>query len=137
MEAIVRLIHYGANVFTTDNCGRSIFDDAYDCDHDDWRPLGAYRGDLWDAVLAQCGYENCIRTPEQRMCHYTEWYGREDFERLWKGREHLCPYFSGLSEHCPLYEVPSESGTKNRLYKLEPSEDKKDNVAMSEREDEA
>src|SRR4051812_9822320 len=52
MEAIVLLVQYGANVFTTDNLGCSIFDNAYGCGHDKYRPLGGYRGDLWDAVLA-------------------------------------------------------------------------------------
>ena len=132
MEAIVLLVQCGANIFTTDNLGRSIFDDAYDCDHEEYRPLGGYRGDLWDAVLAQCGYESYIRRPEQRLCHYTVRYSREDFERLWKGREHLCPYFSDSSAVCHGSEVLSGPDIAIPFWELETSEDESDQLDHSQ-----
>ncbi|KAF2477712.1 uncharacterized protein BDR25DRAFT_308592 [Lindgomyces ingoldianus] len=39
MEAIVLLIQYGVDIFATDDPGRSIFDDAYECDHNDYLGL--------------------------------------------------------------------------------------------------
>ena len=105
-DAVVLLIQRGADVFTTDNQGCSIFDTAYECDHGSTWHLGSYRGDFLDAVLSRCGYGEYIRRPEDRLCHYTKRYTSAHFRRLWEGREHLCPYFYGPSPLCP---VPSES----------------------------
>lgn len=96
MEAIILLIQRGANIFTTDIFGRSIFDDAYECDHDNRFSLGGYVGDLWDAVSSRCDYGEYMRRPDDRLCHYTERYTQEHFQRLWRGREHLCIYLEAF-----------------------------------------
>jgi len=128
MEAIVLLIQRGANIFTTDNFSRSIFDVAYDCNHNGGFPQGGYRGDLWDAALAQCGYDKYIREPEDRVCHYTWTYTKEGFGRLWKGREHLCPYFSYSPVLCPYSKVLGESEVEEQFSELETSEDESDEL---------
>jgi hypothetical protein len=57
--------------------------------------LGSYHGDLWDAVLAQCGYSiSELREDYPRSPRYTEEYTRQHFEKLWEGKEELCPYFN-------------------------------------------
>lgn len=71
------LIQRGANIFVTDDTGRSSFDYAYECDHDERGPLGGYRGDLWDAALVRCGYGKYIRDADTRMIYFTEFYTRE------------------------------------------------------------
>ncbi|KAF2255236.1 hypothetical protein BU26DRAFT_152689 [Trematosphaeria pertusa] len=101
MEAITLLTQRGADIFTTDYSGRSIFDDAYVCDHEKEYPRGSYRGDLWDAALFRCGHGEHIQRPEERMCHYTQWYTEEEFARLWEGMAQDCPYISTPSAICP------------------------------------
>ncbi|KAH7088968.1 hypothetical protein FB567DRAFT_591081 [Paraphoma chrysanthemicola] len=112
--ALMLLIQRGANIFTSDIHGRSIFDEAYECHDDRFRPLaksmGSYRGDLWDHVLIRCGLGEHIRPPEERIYHYTENYTEANFRRLWKGWDHLFPYPRGTSSPCPVLLLEDESG---------------------------
>ncbi|CAO2648891.1 Nn.00g098400.m01.CDS01 [Neocucurbitaria sp. VM-36] len=105
MEVLVVLIQRGADILAKDWFGRSIFDYAYECDHEGCRPTGSYRGDLWDAALARCGYEKYIRSPQTRLCHVTTKYTKEHFEGLWEGIEHECPYLSDPPVLCPQHDV--------------------------------
>jgi hypothetical protein len=101
--AIVLLIQRGADIFTTDDAGVSIFENAYKCGHDTRRgcPNGSYQGDLWDAVLSRCGLGEHIWPPEERVYHYTKVYTESHFRQLWEGWEHLFPYPPGTSSPCP------------------------------------
>lgn len=100
-DALVLLICRGANVFATDIDGVSIFQTAYTCHHSRFGDNGAFRGDLLDAVLVECGYGEHIRKRGERLSHYEKRYTRWDFEWMWKGRERLCPYFSEDETFCP------------------------------------
>lgn len=80
-RAIMLLISRGADVFTSNYHGRSIFDDVYECHHG-WRASGSCRGDLWDHVLIRCGYGKHIRAPEKRIYHYTKHYTEDHFRSL-------------------------------------------------------
>ena len=108
VRAIILLIERGAEIFTSDDYGRSIFDDAYECDHDWWRTSGSYRGDLWDHVLIRCGYGEYIRPPEERIYHYTDEYTEDDFRSLWEGWEHLFPYTRETSSPCSVLILKDE-----------------------------
>ena len=108
VRAIILLIERGADISTSDDYGRSIFDDAYECDHDWWRTSGSYRGDLWDHVLIRCGYGEYIRLPEERKYHYTDLYTEDDFRSLWEGWEHLFPYTRETSSPCSVLILKDE-----------------------------
>jgi hypothetical protein len=101
INALTLLIQRGASIFVKDNSGRSIFADAYTCDHRPPFSLGSYRGDLWDAVLIRCGLGEHIWPPEERCYHYTKRYTEAHFKKLWEGWEHLYPYPPGTSTRCP------------------------------------
>ena len=95
-EALVLLVKAGANVHAKDNSGRSVSEIAYRKVCRDWkdRDFGSYCGDLWDGVLAACGYQvSSFRRQYPRTERYTKDYPREIFKKLWEGREHLCPYW--------------------------------------------
>jgi len=107
-ESLICLIEGGADICSIDHFGHSISDDAYrPLRHDEDYELGGYRGDLWDAVLSQCGYDICkMREGYHRRPQYIDGYGRKgysrkDFERLWSGREKFCPYFNDPPIWCP------------------------------------
>jgi hypothetical protein len=100
LESLVYLINRGASVFTVDSNRRSVSATAYTKTIYDkkrnasFRHIGGYRGDLWDATLAICGYDLLeFRKDYPRSPRYRIDYERSDFERLWKGIEHLCPYW--------------------------------------------
>ena len=54
----------------------------------------SFKGDLWDAVLVETGY-NIMELRRKysipRKPWYTDGYSRQDFERLWHGMESRCP----------------------------------------------
>ncbi|KAH7068946.1 hypothetical protein BKA63DRAFT_98278 [Paraphoma chrysanthemicola] len=110
--ALMLLIQRGANIFTSDIHGRSLFDDAYECHRDSFRSWdrspGSYRGDLWDHVLIRCNLGEHIRPPEERIYHYTDWYTEDHFKSLWEGWEHLFPYPRGTSSPCPVLILDDE-----------------------------
>ncbi|KAM0808709.1 hypothetical protein AB5N19_09052 [Seiridium cardinale] len=90
------LINAGADVRATNNDGLSVYETAYgmsdSCFDED---LGGYHGDLWDAVLATCGYNPLdFRTDHPRIANFTTIYTPEHFRQLWEGRGHLCPYWN-------------------------------------------
>ncbi|ERF71232.1 hypothetical protein EPUS_08150 [Endocarpon pusillum Z07020] len=95
-ECLVLLVQNGADVNACDNNGHSISETAYTVSNHYYYDLdlGGYRGDLWDSVLLQCGYDiNEKRKGFPRRSEYVESYTRQDFESLWRGREELCPYY--------------------------------------------
>jgi hypothetical protein len=87
------LIRRGADVFAVDSTGSSVSDMAYGaCGPDRYSSAS---GDLWDVVLADCGYDvaQFRKAHLPRKARYGGWYTRQVFEELWKGQEHLCPYY--------------------------------------------
>ncbi|KAI1172246.1 hypothetical protein F4777DRAFT_520468 [Nemania sp. FL0916] len=98
LKALIYLVQNGADVYSLDNWGTSVSQIAYSepiCGQLRWeKDLGSYRGDLWDAVLHSCGYDLAsFRRNRPRTARYTNFYRREDFEKLWVGQETLCPYW--------------------------------------------
>ena len=114
-ESLILLVRKGADVHAVDYSGTSISDVAYNASYQDDRPdLGGYRGDLWDAVLSECGYNiSEMRKGYPRIPHYTSRYTRECFEGLWLDREEFCPY----------YNDPPECGPEGSLGSLQDSEE--------------
>jgi hypothetical protein len=104
----IKQIKRREDIFASDDRGRSIFDDAYECDHSRWS-LGSYRCDLWDHVLIRCDLGELIRPPEERIYHYTDDYTEDHFRSLWKGWEHLFPYSRETSSACPVLILEDES----------------------------
>lgn len=89
--ALVLLVRSGADVRAEDDWGRSVSETAYQGLSVD---SGSYPGDLWDSVLAACGYQvSEFRRHYPRTARYTRDYPRRIFEKLWEGRQHLCPYW--------------------------------------------
>ncbi|KAF3768153.1 hypothetical protein M406DRAFT_70247 [Cryphonectria parasitica EP155] len=94
---LVLLIKSGADVQQVDHCGGSISETAYSkksfgiSENND---AGSYRGDLWDSVLATCGYQvSDFRRQHPRVARYTVNYPRSMFLKLWEGQQDLCPYW--------------------------------------------
>jgi hypothetical protein len=106
-ESLVLLVKKGADVNACDNCGTSISETAYTYSyHDEEDGLAGYLGDLWDAVLSECGHDITeMRQGFPRRPHYARRYTREDFERLWRGREESCPYYNDPPEWDPEKDV--------------------------------
>ncbi|KAK0722619.1 hypothetical protein B0T26DRAFT_749992 [Lasiosphaeria miniovina] len=52
-------------------------------------------GDLWDAVIAECGHDVLWyrKDSRPRKPKYRHGYTRQMFEEFWEGMEHLCPYY--------------------------------------------
>ncbi|KAH8893999.1 hypothetical protein GQ53DRAFT_821120 [Thozetella sp. PMI_491] len=93
-EVLMCFIQNGADVYDQDDCGLTASEYAY---ANYW--LGSYAGDLWDSVLAACGYEVAsFRVNHPRRSKYTtafsSCYTRDQFEIIWAGMEHLCPYYN-------------------------------------------
>lgn len=85
------LVESGANPYAISNNGTSVGQVAYR-----WRRrIGNYVGDLWDAVLQNCGFDVSQFRPKnhRRYAKYTNSYCRKHFEALWEGRESECPYW--------------------------------------------
>ncbi|KAF7503129.1 hypothetical protein GJ744_004271 [Endocarpon pusillum] len=119
-EALVLLIRKGADVNAVDNFGDSIAKTAYShegvYDHLNTYDLGMYRGDLWDAVLSDCGYDIAeMRKGFPRRPRYSCDYTREGFERLWRGREEFCPYYDDPSEWDPEKDLESLTDSKEGI----------------------
>jgi hypothetical protein len=117
------LISKGANPFAVDNEGMSVSDYAYNKRYDQYRFLGSYRGDLWDAALAQSGLDLPeTRQNQPRRPNYTTpdkrgaCYQRKDFTRLWEGCEDLCPYYDDPRVWPPgarIVEIDMDDGTES------------------------
>ena len=90
------MVRKGADVRAVDYSGMSISDVAYNASYwDEKCDLGGYRGDLWDAVLSECGHNiSEMRKDYPRIPHYTSYYTRECFKGLWFDREEFCPYYN-------------------------------------------
>jgi hypothetical protein len=139
--SLALLVQNGADVHLEDFLGRSVSMVAYQrASKDNWgREFGSYWADLWDSVLATCGYNVYdSRRDHPRTAIYTNDYPREIFMKLWEGRQHLCPYWDddvleygndtrGYQEG----SSPSDSGEENEDVDVE-FEDSKNNI--SERE---
>jgi Ankyrin repeat len=98
LESLILLVKNGADVNACNYDGASVSEYAYwsseDDDEDNRWLIGGYRGDLWDAVLSECGYDITeMRKGFPRRPRYTKNYTREHFEGLWRGREEFCPYY--------------------------------------------
>jgi hypothetical protein len=93
-DALIFLIQRGADVYATDNNGRSVSDTAYVSNAFD----GSSAGDIWDCALMHCGFDiNQFRKGHPRQARYSSLpyhvYSRRAFEALWAGRENDCPYY--------------------------------------------
>ncbi|KAK4184267.1 hypothetical protein QBC35DRAFT_441782 [Podospora australis] len=98
-NTLAYLVQHGADVHAIDNWGKMASETAYapyqgTVDRR-FGPGQGVRGDIWDLVLADCGFDiPDFRTEEWQWkpsfnCVYT----KEVFKALWQGREHLCPYY--------------------------------------------
>lgn len=112
LHAAIILIQHDADIFAKDFSGRSIFDDAYECDHISPQPMGSARGDLWDTALLRCGLGEHIYPPAERKYHFTTWYTESMFETLWKGYKNLCPYPPRSSSPCPIIIMDTKRGRR-------------------------
>ncbi|UPK92476.1 hypothetical protein LCI18_003411 [Fusarium solani-melongenae] len=96
LETLVYLIRQGADPSAVDHHDNTVAMRAYLPNENDnqYSSKGSYRGDLWDAAVAICGYDlEHFRASYPRVPRYNKSYSRQDFERLWLGRESLCPYW--------------------------------------------
>ncbi|KAM6530371.1 hypothetical protein FALCPG4_008498 [Fusarium falciforme] len=96
LETLVYLIRKGADPSAVDHHDNTVAMRAYLPNENDNRysSKGSYRGDLWDAAVAICGYDlEQFRASYPRVPRYNKSYSRQDFERLWLGHESLCPYW--------------------------------------------
>jgi hypothetical protein len=92
LESLVFLIQKGPSVHALDRQYKSVSTLAYTEDGCA-DPLG-FRGDVWDAALATCGYDLVeFRKDHPRTPRYSQMYLRSHFEVIWGGIEHLCPYW--------------------------------------------
>jgi hypothetical protein len=118
VDLLVVLVKAGANVLSQDHMGNSISKEAYIytrfCGLGP-SDVGSYVGDLWDSVLARCGYSiTSMRHGFPRVPGYTRKYDRRFFEALWKGWEHCCPYYDDPSFWCP-HVVSNATWSENDL----------------------
>ncbi|KAM0421331.1 hypothetical protein ACHAPT_010861 [Fusarium lateritium] len=96
LETLVYLIQRGADTSAVDHHDNTVTMRAYLPNENDnqYSSKGSYRGDLWDAAVAICGYDlKHFRANYPRVARYNKNYSRQDFERLWLGHESLCPYW--------------------------------------------
>ncbi|KAM5354570.1 hypothetical protein ACJ41O_001217 [Fusarium nematophilum] len=96
LETLVFLIQRGADTLALDHHQNTVSMRAYLPNENDnyYTSKGSYRGDLWDAALAICGYDlSKSRASYPRVPRYNKSYTRKDFERLWLGNESSCPYW--------------------------------------------
>ncbi|MBE3044004.1 ankyrin repeat domain-containing protein [Candidatus Bathyarchaeota archaeon] len=91
----IYLIQRGADPFAENLYGDSVSQEAYDKLSSVHAPLHIQRlsEDVWDCVLANCGYDIDDFRTRPRRAVYTKHYTRAHFEQLWEGCEHLCPYY--------------------------------------------
>lgn len=81
--SLLLMIKAGADVYATDHYGKSVSDVAYNSHlYDKIFNLGTYRGDLWDEVLTECGYD-------------AAWF-REEFRRREDSRRRHPAYYHRL-----------------------------------------
>jgi ankyrin repeat protein len=116
-ESLILLVRRGADVHAVDYSGMSISDVAYSASCGDKEDgLGGYRGDLWDAVLSECGHDiSEMRKDYPRIPHYTSKYTRERFEGLWLDREEFCPYYNDPLEWDPEESLDSLQDSKESM----------------------
>ncbi|KAK2677744.1 hypothetical protein RAB80_006484 [Fusarium oxysporum f. sp. vasinfectum] len=95
LDLLVFVIQNGADVYAVDVGGYQAAHYAYNATCEACSLFcPSAKGDLWDAALAQLGYDiGEARRRHPRKALYTAGYFREDFERLWRGREGNCPYW--------------------------------------------
>lgn len=99
-ESILYLVRQGADPWAETFEFQSVSEFAYTVDplsygDTDFCAYGSLKGDLWDSVLAECGYDiRAFRKGYARTAQYMSEYSREGFESLWKGLESLCPYYN-------------------------------------------
>jgi hypothetical protein len=124
-SALAYLIRHGADIAALDNEGKSVSEVVYDMDRCMFSSVG---GDLWDLVLADCGYDVAqFRTAgHPRKARYYKHYTRQDFEELWRGQEHLCPYYYD-EEPATDDEDASESGSDDEDNPKEEENDPSEN----------
>ncbi|KAK0616555.1 hypothetical protein B0T14DRAFT_249015 [Immersiella caudata] len=89
-SSLALLLRNGADIHAVNCYGDTVSHLAYDYHFNNT----SYPGDLWDAVLAECGHEiSSHRKYQPRKPKYSDGYTRQKFEELWEGMEHLCPYY--------------------------------------------
>ncbi|KAI0412920.1 ankyrin repeat-containing domain protein [Xylaria grammica] len=93
-RAIKLLIERGADVYAVDLSGKSVSELAY-VGMNGYHLGDGFVGDLWDAVLHDCGYDIAIfRKNHQRKPSYGGHYSRKHLEMLWEGKGDQCPYWN-------------------------------------------
>ncbi|RWA07939.1 hypothetical protein EKO27_g7150 [Xylaria grammica] len=93
-RAIKLLIERGADVYAVDLSGKSVSELAY-VSMNGYHLGDGFVGDLWDAVLHDCGYDIAIfRKNHQRKPSYGGHYSRKHLEMLWEGKGDQCPYWN-------------------------------------------
>ncbi|KAI0101384.1 ankyrin repeat-containing domain protein [Nemania sp. FL0031] len=91
--ALKLLVERGADVYEVDGLNGSMAENAYTRESC-YGMTGSFVGDLWDAVLQNCGYNlSEFRKICQRRAEYNKNYTRRHFEMLWEGMEDQCPYW--------------------------------------------
>ncbi|KAH7268836.1 hypothetical protein B0J15DRAFT_419337 [Fusarium solani] len=96
LETLIYLIRQGADPSAVDHHDNTVAMRAYLPKENDnqYSSKGSYRGDLWDAAVAICGYDlQQFRASYPRIPRYNKSYSRQDFEKLWLGHKSLCPYW--------------------------------------------
>ena len=151
-DALIVLLNEGADVRAIDDLGRSVSHVVYD-DMPNDALHGSYRRDLWDAVLAICGYNVLeIRGDFRRVGRYARQrkyggrhsYTKQDFRSLWNGWEEKCPYPEDLegtatgadgcdSEH----GGPDEDGDLDDIDPGDDNADKEDSGDVSDEDDDS
>lgn len=110
-DAFTYLIQQGADVLAQNHNGVSVSDVAYTTECTDTTLLTKFREELWDCVLANCGYD----LAEFRRCRGRRFYNHPlEFMKgcvvnVWAGCDHLRPdydnktspiYFSDCDDAC-------------------------------------
>ncbi|KAK3695846.1 hypothetical protein B0T22DRAFT_438783 [Podospora appendiculata] len=128
------LVRNGVDIDARDHNGSSPSDIAYA----NVKRM-SYAGDLWDSVLATCGYDvKQFRAAHPRKAHYIEGYKRGHFEHLWDGIEHLCPYYGDpiyhddCADHYRLYSGWLEDVTLPRLFDEDAQPETQPDIPMAE-----
>lgn len=112
-DGLMYLIQRGADVFAENEPGESVSHAAYNIVYttDEEPHHRAFREDVWDCVLANCGYDIYDFRPHGRGAVYAKSYTRAHFEELWAGCEHLCPYYN--DEEDAVYLTDSSGDLEN------------------------
>lgn len=125
-KILLLLVQARADIHAADNDGNNVSDTAYR-EHPDNEIFGGYTGDLWDAVLSECGHNIAeFRRGFPRKPRYNNIYTRECFEGLWRGREEYCPYYHDppvwKADENDETDDPTEGEVEERMAELSDTE---------------